>query len=66
MKNLYEYNSERWDDYRKLVDYPKLNGLSCPKCGRELEDIDGNILLSNPPKMNIRCPSCGLRDYRYC
>ena len=65
MKNLHEYNSEKWDTHMKSMTYPQPNGLACPKCDHEMEDTDDGILLSNPPKKNVRCPSCGYTDYRF-
>ena len=41
------------------------NGIACPTCGEELEDVDSTmILLSYPAKTTIICSSCGYRGYR--
>ncbi len=48
----------------ELPTYPLNNGIACPKCGKEMQDTDGGVLLSYPPQKNINCPACGHRDYR--
>lgn len=63
MKTLNEWNQERREIHRP-VEYPHPNGIACENCGGELEDTDAMLLTSNPPKRNIRCPSCGRVGYR--
>ena len=68
MKTLAEYNAERT---RKRIEFdnwmrnPHVNGIACPKCGKELWDSSPSITLtSNPPKKNVHCPACGFKGYR--
>lgn len=46
--------------------FPIKNNIECPKCGEEMYDSDGMILLSDPPKKNIHCDKCGHRDFAFC
>lgn len=55
LKTLEEHNKEREDLYKKLCSYPKLNGIACPKCGKELMDSDAMMLTSMPLRRNIHC-----------
>jgi hypothetical protein len=34
------------------------NGIACPSCCAELNDVQGITLLSNPPKKRIVCHKC--------
>lgn len=46
---------------------PRLNGIACPKCGKELLDTKPNeMLASMPPKKSISCSSkkCDYTGYR--
>lgn len=63
LKTLKEFNEERVLDYEYNIAYPKPNGIECPKCGAELNDLDPTVLTSNPPKKNIGC-RCGYKGYR--
>jgi hypothetical protein len=67
LQSLESFNAERRKVYES--DWPrptpKLNGISCPKCGTELVDSDPNITLaSNPPQKSVRCPSCAWKGLR--
>lgn len=43
-----------------MLNQPRPNGISCPKCGHELVDITPNlILLTHPAQKAIRCRKCG-------
>jgi hypothetical protein len=64
MKTLDEYNEEALAIFTELNTYPQPNGIACPKCGKEMLDMDCMVLCSNPPKKNIGC-ECGYRDYRF-
>lgn len=61
---LADWNKQREDLYSMLNTYPKPNGVECPKCKGELNDISNCILTYNPPKKNVTCPSCGYTGYR--
>ena len=63
MKTLDEHNEEALAIFTELNTYPQPNGLTCPKCGKEMMDLDNSILCSYPPKKNIGC-ECGFRGYR--
>lgn len=67
MKTLDEHNKIRGD----IFDYPInpnesiLNGIACPKCGKELFDSTPHIMFSSyPPQYAVHC-SCGYFGYRY-
>jgi DNA-directed RNA polymerase subunit RPC12/RpoP len=42
--------------------YPRPNGIACPKCQSEMNDVNGMALMSNPPKKAVECPKCGHKD----
>ncbi len=68
MKTLSQHNAEQLKRYEEIYQFqqPHSNGIECPKCGRELWDSDPtSTLTSNPPQMNVHCPACGWRGYRY-
>lgn len=62
LKTLEEHNLQimkKFDDKSKL-----LNGIACPKCGKELYDVNPiSILTSYPPKKNVACTSCDYVGY---
>jgi len=50
----------------KTADKPKLNGIACPICGKELYDTCPNVTLTSyPPKKSIHC-DCGWYGFRLC
>ena len=61
---LKEFNKQREDDSSLNVLYPQLNGIECPLCKNELQDLDSLILCSIPPKRNVGCSKCSYRGYR--
>ena len=64
MKSLEEYNSEKQKDLLAgMPKFPRPNGIKCPKCSKEMFDIDSQVLLSNPPKKNVKCLSCNYLTY---
>jgi len=67
LKTLDEFNTERnawWGKVLELND-PHPNGIACPKCGKEMFDIEPKMILtSDPPKKEIKCPWCGYSGYR--
>jgi hypothetical protein len=65
LQSLEDYNKETKQIRSLYVDYPRLNGLACPKCGRELYDSNGMVLTSNPPQKQVHC-NCGFVGYKLC
>lgn len=65
MISLDEHNSGViWDTDFDTKDV--LNNIACPKCGKELVDVDRRVILaSNPPQLGVKCPWCGYRGFRY-
>jgi transcription elongation factor Elf1 len=66
MKTLSQHNQER-ERMREAFNRQKQrpNDIECPKCGRELVDIDPNVTLTcDPPQKAIKCLSCGYSGYR--
>lgn len=64
LKSLEEYNEIMRRAYKETMEYPRPNGIACPKCGKELMDSDLMILISMPPQKNTHCPECGFKGYR--
>lgn len=64
LKPLKEFNEEKQQEHLAAITYPKLNGLECPLCKNELQDLDSFILLSYPAKRNVGCSKCSYRNYR--
>lgn len=65
MKTLDEYNKEKIEDIKEAKQKMHLSGVLCPKC-KEAEMVFPNpnmLLMSNPPKKNIKCPKCDHRGY---
>lgn len=67
MVSLDEWNEkiQKMNDW-KNIPYPKENGIACPDCGEKLFDIDGIVLLSDPPKKRVICKKCSFAGYRLC
>ena len=66
MKKLEEYNKEFIENHRKASTFPRKNGIACPKCNKELSDVDSIILMSWPTRKKVICESCGHDGYAYC
>jgi len=66
MKTLEDHNRERGEIHNEANSKkPVKNGIACPNCGDELLDSSPmNLLLSNPPKKDVHCDSCGFKNYR--
>ena len=61
---LDDYNTKRKDFYAGDLG-PVSNGISCPKCKKELVDIVCNrIPMIFPPIVNVQCEHCGFRGSR--
>ena len=58
------------EDFNKTIiekRHSTKNGIECPNCGDELDDVNPEIqLLSSPPKTEIKCFACEYTGYRYC
>jgi len=68
LKTLQQHQEEKQESNRLTAianQFPRLNGIECPKCKKELFDSDNMTLTSNPPQKNIHCQSCDYRGYRY-
>lgn len=63
MKTLNEHNRDRIKKINTPKTYPA--GILCPKCEKEMhfKDIQ-KILLTNPPKQEVICPSCKEIGYK--
>jgi DNA-directed RNA polymerase subunit RPC12/RpoP len=62
MKTLSQYNEE----YKIRFNRENENniGIACDTCGNELKG-EKSLLMSNPPRQNIRCPNCGWKGRRF-
>ncbi len=61
MKTLEEFNNEKTNHYNNTS---TKNGISCPKCGKEMCDTNPMmVLMSSPPQMDVHC-DCGFRGFR--
>ena len=65
LKTLEEFNHEMLKEYYPAEDKNK-NGIACPKCGEELYDTDGVVLLLYPPQKKIHCAKCDYEGRRVC
>ena len=66
LKNLDEYNAQQSTFHMNLYsNKPELNGIACPKCGKELYDSNPMITLTSmPPEKNVHCSKCDYVGYR--
>ena len=64
MKTLEEHEAEFWKRYNPTVVESKC-GIACPKCGEELLEERGMILLTDPPQTEIHCEACGWRGSKH-
>ena len=58
LKPLADYNNERRAQLSALRQQSRPNGLACPDCGKELRDVLGVTLTSDPPRTPVEC-ECG-------
>lgn len=59
--SLQDHNARAAEAYRKLGE-PRLNGIACPNCAKELFDSSPSITLTtSPPQKHVHCSAC---DYR--
>jgi len=57
---------DEWNS-RKAQPAPQIhwNGIACPKCGKEMYDVNPNVVLTmDPPMVNVGC-SCGYHGTRF-
>ncbi len=57
---------EDWNN-RRVQATPEIcwNGIACPECGKELFDVNPNMVLTlDPPMVNVGC-SCGYYGTRF-
>jgi len=59
--SLHEHNEEITESYN--VAGPTFNGLECPSCKEELQDVSGMTSLM-PPLQMIKCSGCSYIGYR--
>ena len=64
LKTLHEADKQARMARQQDANYPKANGIACPVCGTELNDLDAMLLMSLPPKRAIGCLMCGYRGTR--
>ena len=68
MHKLKEFNDERVKKYSLNVgkNFPKPNGIECPRCNFELNDIESKVMMmSNPPMLMVFCEKCHFKSWRY-
>lgn len=58
METLDESNKKNAEVWRQRQQ-PRPNNIACPKCGKELYDIPGLMLTSDPPQLRTICKECG-------
>ncbi len=63
LKPLDQHNAEIME--KTKIERLRLTGLACPKCGEELQDSDGSMLLCSPAKKRVNCTKCDHTGYRY-
>jgi hypothetical protein len=60
--SLDDWNSSRTTQLRTN---PHWNGIACPECGKEMYDINPNMVFTmDPPMMSVGC-SCGFVGTRF-
>ena len=66
LKDLNEHNAQassmQWEmNYTS----PRLNGIACPKCGKEMYDSNPMVMLTSmPAQKNVHCSKCDYVGYR--
>ncbi len=65
LKTLAEHNAEHWNYQVEMnSNRPQKNGISCPKCGKEMWDSSPMVTLTSfPTQKNVHC-DCGYKGYR--
>jgi hypothetical protein len=62
--SLEDWNQSKWEKAHPPKT-PLWNGIACPKCGKEMFDVDPDyILCSMPPQVEVGC-ACGFRGTRF-
>jgi hypothetical protein len=62
--SLEDWNKRKWEQAHPPKT-PLWNGVACPKCGKEMFDVDPDyILCSMPPQIEVGC-TCGFRGNRF-
>ena len=64
MKTLQEHEKEFMEN-TKVPDNWRNTGISCDRCGNELEENAEVILTSYPPQKAVRCSQCGFTGYMH-
>lgn len=64
LKSLKEFNTEALNKLLMQSEYPHPNGIACPQCGAELNDLDNRICMSLPPQRNVGCLKCNWSGFR--
>jgi DNA-directed RNA polymerase subunit RPC12/RpoP len=66
MKSVEEYNKRIMSRYSEEELHRYKTGVKCNYCEAEMLKTNPNMVLASfPPKLEIRCPVCGVRDYIY-
>lgn len=64
LKTLEQNNQEAYDGISN-IDKPQLNGIECPRCGKELYDSNPYMVLTSyPPQKQVHCGNCDYRGTR--
>jgi len=61
LQSLAHWNRVRCEVHkRQRLREPRPNGLACPNCGAELDDVDPFIILDTGPfpERKVRCRAC--------
>jgi len=67
--SLSDFNSgilRSWND--PFLSESRPNGVACPKCSKELNDLHPNLILKDrhPPMKEVHCKHCGWKGERLC
>lgn len=64
LKSLEEHNQSRVVSPVEPKDWP--TGIACPKCGKELYDVNPHWVLPGiPPQVDVKCLACEWTGLRY-
>ena len=66
LKDLNEHNAQASRIQWAMTDNnPILNGIACPKCGKEMYDSNPMVTLTTmPAQKNVHCSKCDYVGYR--
>ncbi len=62
--SLEEHDEQIRKAYSRVPD--RRNGIACPACGAQLQDVSDVVYTSCPAQRAVECPACGYEGMRLC